>query len=130
MKFEGHVIIVGCKQTATDIVYVCKKILGVKIRTVQPGKRMSTGSDFDEIQTGQREPAQVQVQESYTRATNALMAMIKRLNVRSVESKEHSSDLLINVDRQLESAFMRAADKAPNDMKRSVTDDTAPMFID
>ncbi|OHS94615.1 Dynein heavy chain family protein [Tritrichomonas foetus] len=124
-----HLIIVGFKQTATDIVDVCKKISRVNILTVQPGKRIYTVSEFDEIQTKQREVALEQIKKGYELARDALINMFKKFNVNTNEVKEHWLNFLIDVDNQLMMSFKAAANKALTDIKRCITDDTSPLFI-
>ena len=124
-----HLIIVGFKQTATDIQDVCKRIGRVNILLVQPGKRTYTVSDFNDIETKQRETALDQINQSYEFSRNALANMFKRFTVNSNEVKEHWLNFLIDVDNQLMISFRQAANKALTDMKKCITDDTSPLFV-
>lgn len=123
-----HLIIVGFKQTATNIQAVCKKISRVNILQVQPGKRIYKLKEFDEIQTKQREVALDQVRQGYEHARNALIQMFRRFNVNTNEVKEHWLNFLIDVDNQLLGSFKQAATKALTDIKKCITDETSPLF--
>ena len=124
-----HVIIVGFKNTATEISDACKKISRISILQPQQGKRVYRVEEYDSIQTQQFNNALSQVKKIYNQTLQALRTMLKRFNVNTNEVREQWLAFLIGVDRQLEVAFKQAALKALIDMKRSITDDTYPLFV-
>jgi hypothetical protein len=59
---------------------------------------------------------------------NTLVAIFRRFTVKSTAVKEHWLSFLINVDRKIEHAFKKIVNKALSDIKRCITDETAPLF--
>jgi hypothetical protein len=84
-------------------------------------------SDFNLIQSRQRQKALEQMQSSSERAMNTQMRMLWRFTVKSTSVKEHRLNLLMKMDGKIEEALNQTANRALTDIKQCITDDRSPL---